>query len=249
MMTGGADTPDLAWKPFEKMGKLLQDLCVQESVSKACVPNTRIVFLGIVIDSQKLTLELDKGRLRYFQKLLGSWEIKAHASLKEVQSLVKVLSFASACIHQGRAFFSRILNFLRCIPHKGKAKIPEDVSKDILWWKHIAPYYNGISYIPTTFWSSPDVWISTDACLMGEGGYFNGAYFHFSFSETLIAKGKYINKFDLFILWKAVELWAVKMRWKNILIYCHNKPTVAYIPVNLIAHSPRLVLETSCTVH
>ena len=50
-----------------------------------------------------------------------------HASLREVQSFVGELS-----LHQGRAFFSRILNFLRGMPHKGKLKIPEDVGKDVL---------------------------------------------------------------------------------------------------------------------
>ena len=47
-------------------------------------------------------------------------------------------------------------------------------------------------------------------------------YFHLSFSEDLIAKGKYINQFELFVLWKAVKLSAAKMRRKNILIYCNN---------------------------
>ena len=92
--------------------------------------------------------------------------------------------------------------------------------------KEIAPLYNGVSCILVDFWSKPDSWISTDACLSGGGGYFNGEYFHFDFSEALIAKGKYINQFDLFVLWKVVELWGVKLRRKNILIYCDNKTTV-----------------------
>ena len=80
--------------------------------------------------------------------------------------------------------------------------------------------------LPVDFWSKPDSWISTDACLSGGEGYFNGEYFHFDFSEALITKGKYINQFKLFVLWKAVELWGTKLRRKNILIYCDNKTTV-----------------------
>ena len=90
----------------------------------------------------------------------------------------------------------------------------------------MAPYYNGVSCIPATFWSKPDSWISTDACLTCGGGYFNGEFFHFDFSETLMAKDKHINQFELFILWKAVELWGEKLIRKNILIYCDNKTTV-----------------------
>ena len=42
---GGADTPDVVWNMFEKMGELLEDLHVQESKSKACSPSTRMIFL------------------------------------------------------------------------------------------------------------------------------------------------------------------------------------------------------------
>ena len=76
----------------------------------------------------------------------------------------------------------------------------------------IGPKFNGIPYISTIFWSKPDSWFSIDACLTGGGGYFNGEFFHFSFSDVLIAARKYINQFELFILWKAVEIWSGRMR-------------------------------------
>ena len=112
------------------------------------------------------------------------------------------------------------------MPAKGKVKIPIDVQKDILWWKNIALLYNGVSCIPAELWSKPDSSISTDACLSGGGGYFNGENFHFDFSESLIVKGKHVNQFELFVLWKAVELWGERIKRKNILIYCDNKPMV-----------------------
>ena len=83
-----------------------------------------------------------------------------------------------------------------------------------------------MSYIPSHIWSRPDSWISTDACLSGGEGYFNGEYFHFDFSNVLISAGKHINQFKLFVLWKAVELCRECIERKNILIYCDNKPTV-----------------------
>ena len=108
---------------------------ILESKSKACGPNTRMVFLGILIDTIKMTLELDSDRLLELQNGLSIWENKTHATLKDVQRLVGVLSFASSCIRQGHPFFSRILNFLREMPKKGSVKIPLEVKKDINWWK------------------------------------------------------------------------------------------------------------------
>ena len=71
------------------------------------------------------------------------------------------------------------------MPDNGQAEIPVEVRKDISWWQYVAPKFNGVSFIPVDFWSKPDSWISTDACLSGGGGYFNGEYFHFSFSDDL----------------------------------------------------------------
>ena len=118
--------------------------------------------------------------------MLINWGEKSHASLKEIQSLVGVLSFVVTCINKGRMFFARILNFLRQMPDTGKSKIPDDVRKDINWWKLVALKFNGVSYITVDFWSKPDSWISMDACLMGGGGYFNGEYFNLRFSDKLI---------------------------------------------------------------
>ena len=41
----GAEVQDLAKKSFRKMGNLLIDLNIKESLSKACGPSTRMIFL------------------------------------------------------------------------------------------------------------------------------------------------------------------------------------------------------------
>ena len=101
------------------MGSLLSVLGVLESHAKACGLNTRKLFLGILVDTIKMTLDLDHERLMEMHDLLSSWESKSHATLKQVQKLVGVLSFTSSCIRQGHPFFSGILNFLREMPDKG----------------------------------------------------------------------------------------------------------------------------------
>ena len=60
---GAAEVPDLAEESFRKMGNLLIDLNIEESLSKPCGPCTRMIFLGIIVDTIKMTLELDEKRL------------------------------------------------------------------------------------------------------------------------------------------------------------------------------------------
>ena len=69
----GAEVPDLANDTFEKMGNLLTILKIEEAVSKACSPNTRMIFLGIIIYTISMTLELDSSRLKESNDLLISW--------------------------------------------------------------------------------------------------------------------------------------------------------------------------------
>ena len=72
----GAEVPDLSNDAFKKMGNLLTSLKIEESVSKACKPSTGMIFLGIIIDTVKMTLELDINRLQEINNLLRKWEIR-----------------------------------------------------------------------------------------------------------------------------------------------------------------------------
>ena len=82
-----------------------------------------MVFLGIQLDSIKQTLEIDSVRLASIWKEIDKWMGKAHAKLKEVQSIVGSLSFCA------RLFFSRILSFLKSFHGKVYRKIPISVRK------------------------------------------------------------------------------------------------------------------------
>ena len=73
----------------------MKDLGILESTSKATTPSTKMVFLGIQLDSIKQTLEIDSVRLASIWKEIDKWMGKTHAKLKEVQSIVGSLSFCA----------------------------------------------------------------------------------------------------------------------------------------------------------
>ena len=60
---GGAEVPSLATNAFDCLGNMLSKYNVQESVHKASPPSTRMIFLGILIDTIHMTLEIDEERL------------------------------------------------------------------------------------------------------------------------------------------------------------------------------------------
>ena len=53
---GGAETKEKDWKAYETLGELLMSCGLEESVDKAVTPTTKMTFLGVTFDSEKMTL-------------------------------------------------------------------------------------------------------------------------------------------------------------------------------------------------
>ena len=104
-------------------------------------------------------------------------------------------------------FISRLLNFLRSMPLKldQPVRIPQEVYKDISWWIKFMPTFNGVSIINDSKWLAPDSIFSTDACLSGGGGFFQGLFFHVPFPEFVVNEAVSINNLKLFTVRLALK--------------------------------------------
>ena len=110
---GGAETVDKASEAYESLGSLLESCGLEESKQKGVAPTTRMEFLGITVDTVKLTLEVTPERVREISLLAEAWLRKKKASLRDLQSLLGKLHFVSTCVRPGRIFVWRLLNWLR----------------------------------------------------------------------------------------------------------------------------------------
>ena len=95
--------------------------------------------------------------------------------LKELQSLLGKLNFVSQCIHPGRIFVNRLLNWLREIPEKVQISIPDDfkletfpprtisdwnrLSQHIVMSRSLVLYPTGIGCHSTWLWVAPSYYI------------------------------------------------------------------------------------------
>ena len=104
----GAETPDRSSVAYSLFDSMLRTAGFIESTHKACSPSTKMVFVGVLFDTEKMTLEITPERLSEIQGLVASWLIKETASLKELQSLLGKLSFVSSCVRPGRDFVQRL---------------------------------------------------------------------------------------------------------------------------------------------
>ena len=212
---GGAETVDNADDAYKVLGVLLENCGLEESKQKGVEPCTRMEFLGITLDTVKLTLEVTPERVTEISLLVEAWLRKKKASLHDLQSLLGKLHFVSTCVRPGRIFVSRLLNWLRqAFPsnivgsgHKIFRKIPKEVHKDLLWWHRFLPFYNGVSMMFLEDWTAPDEIFSSDSCLDGFGAVSSNQFFHSRFPSFITQNQLHINSLELLAVVIAVKLW------------------------------------------
>jgi hypothetical protein len=66
------------------------------------------IFIGILFDTQKLTIAIDENRLTEIRLLVECWMHKMMASKKELQSLLGKLNFVAQCVKPGSQHFTSI---------------------------------------------------------------------------------------------------------------------------------------------
>jgi hypothetical protein len=129
-------------------------------------------FLGVTVDTEKMTLEVTPDRVREISLLVEAWLRKKKSSLYELQSLLGKLHFVATCLHPCRLFVSRLLNWLRSVfpsnivgsGHRIFRTIATEVKNYLHWWQLFLLQYNGVSMISLDDWSAPDEIFSSDAC-------------------------------------------------------------------------------------
>ena len=126
---------------------------------------------------------------------------------RDIQSLLGVMSFVTACVRPARIFMSGLLNTLRDNPSARFSPLSSDDKSDFRWWCHFLPQFNGVTFIKSTSRLNNPFFLSSDACASGAGGYFQGQYFHTPFPGHILEQyGHDINILELLAVMVALKL-------------------------------------------
>ena len=214
---------------FRELGGVLGSCGLQESVRKALPPATRMEFLGVMFDTNTLTLEISEDRLQEIVGEIKEWLKKSTASRREVQVILGRLNFVASCVRPGRIFVSRMLNFLRGMPNNRQVRLTEEIRKDLQWWGAFLPLYNGVSMMAWEEWGTPDADLASDACLEGCGAICGEEFFHTTFPEFITDQRLSINELELLTVVVSLKVWKKRLKGKRILIYCDNEVSVEVV--------------------
>ena len=227
----GVERKQVASFAFNLLRELFLRSGIEEAVEKACPPSEIMVFLGILFNSNEMTMEVTPERLKEIRSLIQSWLNKNDASLKEIQQLLGKLNFIGACVRSSRIFVNRILNWLRdCYQSEFKRfQVPEEVVKDLRWWDTFLPLYSGVSLIDYGEWSSADAVFSCDSCLSGCGAVCGSRFFHCAYPINIMERQLSITCLEMLTVVVCLRIWCTEFSRKKIVIYCDNLATCIVI--------------------
>ena len=214
---------------YESLGELLNDLGLLENFEKACPPSTVQLVLGILIDTVNGTLSVPPEKMIDIVELLNLWKGKLQCTKVELQSLIGILQFITKCVQASRVFLNRMLELLRSMRERNTVKLSESFIKDLLWWNKFVHTYNGVSFIPDSVWSEPDIAFSTDSSLKGTGGICGFEFFHATYPDTILLQQLPIHCLEMISVLIAVRIWGHHFPGLKVQIFCDNEAVVSVI--------------------
>ena len=156
-----------------------------------------------------MTVSVPPERLNKLFNLCSSLLSADQVSRAELQSLLGVMSYVTACVRPVLVFMSTLFNTLRGHKLSTVCSLSHDNKADLRWWCYFLPFYNGVSIIKTSPWRNDPLYLSTDACGTGAGGFFDDQYFHTPFPHFVLHQFSHdINTLELLTIMAALKLWA-----------------------------------------
>ena len=152
------------------------------AMNKTTWPAQSIIFLGLLIDSQKMIVQLPHDKLaRYSEEIsksLGQKTIK----LRDLKSIIGKLTFATSVVTGGRCFLRRLHDATKGVLELDKSiPVSNDIKLDLQVWESFMVSYNGKHVITMLGNLDFKFTVQTDASPIGYGAIIGTKYFYGAF--------------------------------------------------------------------
>lgn len=209
---------------------MLAALKVPVADDKLKGPFCRIKFLGLLLDSSTMTLEIPEDRISDTLGELARWRGRTRAFLKDIQSLAGKLFFLTRIFRMGRAFLSRIIKLIKIGHGRDCVSLDDHFAADIQFWLDYLPRAPRIAACFEDEWSSGEsINLATDASLTyGMGGFFQGEWFSEKWTEQQLATARRTTAYslpylELHAIVTAAATWAHRWHGKRILFHTDSE--------------------------
>ena len=213
--------PSSVQQAYESLLHLLQELGLEISSKKLHPPDTKVVCLGILIDTIHRTMSIPAEKLQQIIQVCHEWSDKRICTKNQLQSLLGLLLYVSKCVKPARYFLNRMLQLLRDNFDKNRIKVTSEFIKDLTWFQTFLVSYNGVTFYDIRPLQHQ---IHLDACLTGLGGVFNNMVYSIPVPKGYM--GYNIAHLEIINVVVALKIWGQCWANKRIKIHCDNKAVV-----------------------
>lgn len=230
--------------------RVLAALGMPISKDKLIGPVTRLIYLGIQLDSIAMTASLGSDRLAEIKALLSEWTERKSCTHRELLSLIGKLSFATKVVRPGRIFLRRMLNLAAATHGRPRLALNDDFRADLRWWTASFEEWDGVSLLYDQEWAAaPAFNVTTDACETGAGAVCGTAWFTHRWSSEELAAARTTGDGDrsmpyleLLALAMAAATWSSGGAWagKRVTFHCDCEPVVHAVTKHT-SPSPRIM--------
>lgn len=204
---------------------LLRELGFSINYNKVLGPTKRLTFLGIVLNTDTMKLELPEDKIKALKNTMIDLQSKSRATKCQLQSLIGKLNFATQCVFGGRFFLRRLhdaVGRLRLPWHR--TRVTRAMQGDMQWWIHYLEEFSGMIDMLDPRPRTP---IYTDACLLACGAVYEDQYVYLRWEDWPITQNVHINHKETLAFEVALTHWAEQLRNSKVIIHCDNTTAVA----------------------
>ena len=151
----------------------------------------------------------------------------------------------------GRAFLCHMIETSMKVWHLHyRIKLNQEFQRDIDWWLHYLPTWNGVSLLYESHWlTSTECQLFTDASDMGFGCYFQGHWCQGKFPDACFQdRLMSINWRELYAITMALAIWGDQFKGKRIPVHCDNTSIVQIMAKCSSKSKSMMVLVCSLTM-
>ena len=215
---------DIATTQLNTIIRAFNDLDIPLAEDKIEGPCTLLKYLGIMINSVTMTIEVPKEKLAEATTNLNRWKKRRTCTKRELKSLIGKLSHISKVVRPGRMFSRRLIDLSTTVSRMHHhITLNKEARADIQWWLDFLPQWTATSMIPPSrAIRSTDLSLFSDACDIGFGATYGRAWIQGAWSQQQLDLS--IDYRELFAITAAAFTWGHQWEGQRIVFVTDNKP-------------------------
>ena len=160
--------------------RILRKMGFAVAWSKIEPPLHKVKFLGIMVDSETMTLSLPMSKIDKLTNAIAQLESRGSATKRELESVAGLMAHCATVIKGGRTFSRRVYDLCDSVSRRGRTLLSEEMLLDFEWWKNFCKIVNGSASIVKRESSAA---MNSDASLAGFGAWCEDDWFFGSWSS------------------------------------------------------------------